>query len=82
MTDKELRTLGAKLKIDFKKIPFSEFKTGMSVELEHKDITKGDPVKTAKIALAHLKESPKYYEKLSKMEKTFSKKRIAKNRAK
>lgn len=45
-----------------------EFLKGLNVELEHKDLTKGDPVQTAKIALAHLKEDPKYYEKLKKIE--------------
>lgn len=47
----------------------NQFKQGMKVELEHKDITKGDPVKTAKIVMAHLKEVPDYYTKLKKVEK-------------
>lgn len=38
-----------------------EFHVGMNVELEHKDVTNGNVVKTAKIAAAHLKENPKYY---------------------
>ena len=42
---------------------------GMTVELEHKDVTGGDPKKTAQIAIAHLKEDPDYYDKLEKMEK-------------
>lgn len=42
---------------------------GMTVELEHKDLTGGDPKETAQIAIAHLKEDPAYYDKLSKMEK-------------
>jgi len=41
----------------------------MKVELEHEDITKGDPIKTAKIVMAHLKEVPDYYTKLKKVEK-------------
>lgn len=45
---------------------FNEFLLGMNVELEHQDITKGNIVKTAKIAAAHLKEKPNYYTLLKK----------------
>ena len=47
---------------------------GMEVELEHGtrtpqlDVTGDDPVLTAKIALAHLREFPDYYERLDRME--------------
>lgn len=37
---------------------------GMNIELEHCDITLGDPILTARIALAHLMENNLYYEKL------------------
>ena len=73
--DYDIKKLGEKLKIDFKKIPIEEFKMGMKVELEHgtkskkTNVTNNDPVKTAKIALAHLNEDPKYYKKLKAMEK-------------
>lgn len=49
---------------------------GMNVELEHGtrfpelDVTGDDPVATAKIALAHLREFPDYYERLAVMEST------------
>lgn len=62
------RKLGDKLGVNWDKIPIAEFKKGMKVEMEHKDITKGDPKMTAKIALAHLKESPDYYSNLEVME--------------
>ncbi|MDD8013265.1 MAG: hypothetical protein PHX05_07300 [Acidobacteriota bacterium] len=39
---------------------------GMNVELEHCDVTHGDTLMTAKIALAHLREDPEYYQKLKK----------------
>jgi len=52
-----------------KKYSLDQFKRGMRVELEHKNVTKGDPVKTAKIVIAHLKEVPDYYTKLKKVEK-------------
>jgi len=40
---------------------FKEFFVGMNVELEHKDVTHGNLVQTAKIAAAHLREKPNYY---------------------
>ncbi len=45
---------------------FEEFHKGMNVEMEHKDVTKGNVVKTAKIAAAHLTEKPNYYTLLQK----------------
>ena len=43
-----------------------EFHMGMNVEMEHKDVTNGNVVMTAKIAAAHLTENPKYYTLLKK----------------
>jgi len=49
--------------------------TGMNVESEHGkrfpdlDVTGDDPVITAKIALAHLREFPDYYDRLEVMER-------------
>jgi len=45
-----------------------QFVKGYKVEQEHKDVTKGDPVSTAKIVLAHLDEKPDYYDRLEKVE--------------
>jgi hypothetical protein len=42
----------------------AEWEMGMKEELEHRDVTGGDPMETAKIVTAHLKEDPKYYTKL------------------
>lgn len=48
---------------------------GMNVELEHGtrfpdlDVSGDDPVVTVKIALAHLREFPDYYERLEIMER-------------
>lgn len=64
------------LGLDFTKEPFDleELRRGMDVELEHgrrdpaTDVTEDDPVMTAKIALAHLREMPDYYERLGEME--------------
>ena len=63
------------LKIDLKKYSLDQFRKGLKVELEHRDITHGDPLKTGKIVLAHLKEVPNYYDKLEKVEKKSSPKK-------
>lgn len=49
------------------KFDIHDLKEGMNVELEHKDITNGDPLLTCKIALAHLNENPNYYKLLAKL---------------
>ena len=65
------RQTAKQLDIDFsnEKFTFDAFVEGMRVEMEHKDVTHGDPTMTAKIALAHLREKPDYYTLLSKLEK-------------
>ena len=62
----------------------NQFKKGLKVELEHgtegpkegmnTNVTNDDPIKTGKIALAHLKEVPSYYSALKHMENKESKK--------
>ena len=74
---KELvQKIATQLKVDTSKISLHCLEKGMRVETEHKDLDPTpeetgyeDWVRYAKIALAHLKESPKYYEELDKMEK-------------
>jgi hypothetical protein len=52
-----------------------QLRDGMNVEWEHGtrfpdlDVTGDDPVVTAKIALAHLREFPDYYQRLEVMER-------------
>jgi len=50
---------------------------GMNIELEHADIMPPDNAKlmAAKIALSHIREYPKYYIELQKMEKKLEKKK-------
>jgi hypothetical protein len=54
---------------------FDDVLAGMDVELEHGtryadlNVTGDDPVLTAKIALAHLREFPDYYTRLALMER-------------
>lgn len=56
-------------------IDLAEFARGMEIELEHgrrdpqTDVTHDDPIATGKIALAHLREFPDYYERLARMER-------------
>jgi hypothetical protein len=54
------------------------FRIGMEIELEHglrdpeTNVTNDDPIVTGKIAWAHLKETPDYYERLERMEREAS----------
>jgi hypothetical protein len=45
-----------------------EFLNGLNIELEHRFLTGGDPSDIALIALDHLRENPRYYTELLKME--------------
>ena len=57
------------LDIKFDKFPPEDLLRGLNIELEHglinksTNVTNGDLLLTAKIALAHLKEFPNYYNK-------------------
>ena len=70
------KALGQQIGIKWDASPFDveQFRMGMDVELEHgshdpeTDVTHDDPVITAKIAWAHLKEFPDYYTRLAVME--------------
>lgn len=72
----DARRLGAEIGIDWASSPFDaeQLRQGLEVELEHgthdpqTDVTGSDPVMTAKIAWAHLKELPDYYTRLAAME--------------
>jgi hypothetical protein len=71
----EAKQIGEKLGITWDKFDVEQFRKGLDVELEHglrnlaTNVTNDDPVKTGKIALAHLLELPDYYDRLAKMEK-------------
>ena len=75
-TTSDARSIGEQLGIDWESSPFDieQFRAGMDVELEHgardpeTDVTGDDPLVTAKIALAHLRELPDYYTRLARME--------------
>ena len=71
----EAKQIGDALGIDWYTFGVEQFQSGLEVELEHGDrdvqtnITNDDALITGKIALAHLKEFPDYYTRLSAMEK-------------
>jgi len=62
------------------KYSIDEFVLGLNEELEHRDITDGDPILTGKIALSHLKEKPDYYTRLNEMMNKSVKKKVQKSR--
>ncbi|HEU4319711.1 MAG TPA: DUF5661 family protein [Acidimicrobiia bacterium] len=71
--DAALKTAG--IDISRERYGLEAVRDGMNVELEHGtrfpdlDVTGDDPVVTLKIALAHLREFPDYYERLEVMER-------------
>jgi hypothetical protein len=71
----EARRVGDAIGVDWNRFDLEQFRAGMDVEYEHgshdpqTDVTGDDPIVTGKIALAHLKEFPDYYERLELMER-------------
>ncbi len=63
------RRVGNTLDVDWSRVNLRQFRAGLEVELEHRDITHGRYDLTGKIALAHLRELPDYYTRLDLMEK-------------
>jgi len=69
-----IHQIAKKANIDISKYDLKQLQMGYKVELEHgkhdkeTDVTHSDPVKTLKIAIAHLKEKPNYYTLLKKVE--------------
>ncbi|MDO8569966.1 MAG: DUF5661 family protein [Candidatus Daviesbacteria bacterium] len=74
-TIEEAKQIGDKLNITWEKWDVEQFRMGLDVELEHgtispsTSVTDDDPIKTGKIALAHLNEFPDYYTRLARLEK-------------
>jgi len=69
------RKIGDAIGVDWNEVDLEQFRKGIKVELEHgtelgpqTNVTGNDLEKTARIALAHLKELPDYYSRLSKIE--------------
>jgi hypothetical protein len=74
-TTDEARRVGDSIGVDWDRFDLEQFRAGMDVEFEHgshdpqTDVTHDDPIVTGKIALAHMKEFPDYYERLELMER-------------
>ena len=73
-TSEEAQRVGDEIGVDWSRFELEQFRLGMDVEFEHgshdpqTDVTHDDPIVTGKIALAHMKEFPDYYERLERME--------------
>jgi Protein of unknown function (DUF5661) len=73
-TVEEAKRVGGEIGVDWDRFELEQFRIGMDVEYEHgshdpqTDVTGDDPILTGKIALAHMKEFPDYYERLERME--------------
>ena len=73
-TTDEAKLVGDRIGVDWDRFDLEQFRAGMDVEYEHgshdpqTDVTGDDPVTTGKIALAHMKEFPDYYDRLRRME--------------
>ncbi len=72
-SSEQVASLAARLRVT-DEVDLEQLRIGMQVELEHgqgdpvTNVTNGDPLLTAKIALAHLRELPDYYTRLAVME--------------
>ena len=70
----EAEEIAKKINFDTKTYDIEQLRRGLEVELEHgtidpaTNVTDDDPVKTALIAYAHIKEIPDYYKWLDEME--------------
>jgi len=72
---KKLQRLAKDGNVDISELSIEELIMGMEVEKEHDgrmgkdtDVVGGDFTKVLKITVAHLREDPKYYTKLKKIE--------------
>ena len=74
-TTEQAREVGDAIGVDWSRFDLEQFRSGMDVEYEHgshdpqTNVTGDDPILTGKIALAHMKEFPDYYERLERMER-------------
>jgi RadC-like JAB domain-containing protein/uncharacterized protein DUF5661 len=62
VTESMAKKIGNELRVDWRDIPFDEFRVGIEEEQEHTD----DLRVAAQIALDHLREDPRYYTKLKR----------------
>jgi len=65
-TMSEVKEIAKEMNVSFDDFTLSDLHEGMNLETEHDEVTGGNPIKIAEIALDHLKETPDYYKKLEK----------------
>jgi hypothetical protein len=69
----EAKNLGDRLGVDWASIDPEQFRRGLEFEFEHgtlspdTNVTNDDPLLTGKLAWAHLKDIPDYYDRLEDM---------------
>ena len=68
LSDDTVADLIDKYLINTDVVPFDVVKKAIQTEMEHHDIIGYDPEYALRIALAHLREFPDYYQRLSRME--------------
>jgi hypothetical protein len=74
VSTEEAKMVGDRLGIGWLDFDVEQFRKGMEVELEHglhdpeTNVTNDDMTLTGKIAWAHLREYPDYYDRLEEME--------------
>jgi hypothetical protein len=73
VTADQIKDMAAQAKIDLGNVSINQILAGMNIEREHDgkegsdiDVVKGE-IDLLKIAMAHLREDPKYYTKLKKV---------------
>ena len=72
-TNEQAAAVADEIGLNLAEVPFDidQFRRGMEVELEHgvrdpvTNVTNDDPLITGKIAWAHLREFPDYYDRLA-----------------
>jgi hypothetical protein len=63
-----VKKLAEKYNINTRVVPLGILKRAIEIEFEHRDIIDHNEEKSLKIALAHLREFPDYYQRLIKLE--------------
>jgi len=66
ISTKEAKRVGDRLGVDWNIIDLEEFRKGLEIEQEHKDLVGDNPYAWGRITIAHLLEVPDYNTKLRK----------------
>ena len=69
ITKAQAKRIGDKLNVNWNKVDLEQFRMGIAIESEHKNVVGNSMTAWAKVALAHLHEIRDYYSRLKKMER-------------